>query len=85
MLNAECPTSAFGSELDVQSVQILSKGLRQVGPFQREVDERLQEPELVARVMPGSHDLAGVERTRLEQLPQAVGQLDLTRALVARR
>ena len=57
--------------------QIRRELLRQIGPPQREVHDGLQEAELVAGVVAHALDLAGVDRPRLEQLAQTVGQLDL--------
>ena len=59
--------------------------VRQIRPAQREVDHRLQEPELVAGVVADAFDLAGVDRPRLQQLAQAVGQLDLAGAIALGR
>ena len=59
--------------------------LGEIGPPQREVDHRLQESELVAGVVADALDLAGVDRPRLQQLAQAVGQLDLARPVALGR
>ena len=55
--------------------------LGEVGPAQREVHHRLQEPQLVAGVVAHALDFAGVDRPRLQQLAQAVGQLNLAGAI----
>ena len=64
--------------------EILPERLGEVGPLQREVDQRLQESQLVAGVVADAVDLAGVERPLAQQLAQAVGQLDLA-GPIARR
>ena len=57
----------------------------EIGPPQREVHHRLQEPELVAGVVADALDLARVDRPRLQQLAQAVGQLNLAGAIALGR
>ena len=64
--------------------QVLAERAGQVRAPQREVDHRLQEPELVAGVVADAVDLARVDRPRLQQLAQPVGQLDLARAVALR-
>ena len=58
--------------------------LGQLRPPQREVHQRLQESQLVAGVVADAVDLAGVDRPLPQQPPQAVGQLDLARAIARR-
>ena len=65
--------------------QVLGELVGEVGPLQREVDHRLQEAELVAGVVADALHLARVNRPRLQQLAQAVGQLDLAGAIALRR
>ena len=63
-----------------QRRQIGRELVAQVGPAQRESStDRLQESQLVARVVADAVHLAGVDRPRLQQLAQAVGELDLAR------
>ena len=75
------PTGA-GRSSDVEVGREL---VGEVGPPQREVDHRLQEPQLVAGVVADALHLAGVDRPRLQQLAQAVGQLDLAGAVALGR
>ena len=57
----------------------------EVRPAQREVDDGFQEAELVAGVVADAFDLAGVDRPGLQQLAQAVGQLNLAGAIALGR
>ena len=72
--------SAFRSMLRRYSRELLGE----VRPPQREVDDRLQEPELVAGVVADAVDVAAVDRPLLQQAAQAVGQLDLAGAIASR-
>ena len=69
----------------IERRQVFRERLGEVRPPQREVDHRLQEPELVARVVADAFDLARVDRPRLQQLAQAVGQLNLAGAIARGR
>ena len=62
-------------------LEVLAERLGEIRPPQREVDHRLQESQLVAGVVAHAFDLARVDRPRLQQLAQAVGQLDLAGAI----
>ena len=69
--------------LRVDRAQILAEGFREVRPPQREIDDRLQEPQLVAGVVPDAVDAAAVDRAVLQQPAQSVGQLDLAGSILA--
>ena len=66
-------------------LQIVAERRRQIRAAQREVDDRFQEPELVAGVVADARDFAGVERPLREQALQAVGELDLADAVLRGR
>ena len=57
--------------------RVLAERLGQIRPAQREVHHRLQEAQLVAGVVAHAVDLERVDRARLQQPPQSVGELDL--------
>ena len=61
--------------------EVLRELSGEVRPPQREIHHRLQEPQLVARVVADAFHFAGVDRPRLQQLAQAVGELDLAGAI----
>ena len=65
-------------------VEVSRKFLGEVGPSQREVHHRFQEPELVPRVVADALHFAGIDRARLEQLAQAVRELDFPRTVALR-
>ena len=75
-------TGGVGRSSDLRYAENL---LGEIRPAQREVDHRLQESELVAGVVADAFDFAGVDRPRLQQLAQAVGQLDLAGAIALGR
>ena len=70
--------------LHIDGREVLRERLGEVRPPQREVHHRLQEPELVARVVADALDLAGVDRPLLEQLAQSVRELDFAGAIASR-
>ena len=76
---------AFHAGTKVETLQILTKRLREIRASQREIHHRLQVSELVAGVVPHARNFARVNRPRLEQPSQAVGQLNFTRAILRRR
>ena len=55
--------------------------LGEIRPPEREIHDCLEEPQLVAGVVPDALDFAGVNRPRLQQLAQAIGQLDFARPI----
>src|SRR6266540_4940710 len=71
--------------LEPKTAQVAPEGLREIRPAQREVDHRLQEPQLVARVVTDAVHLAAIDRALLEQPSQAVRQLNLAGAVVLSR
>ncbi len=70
---------------EIDRAQVVGERLREIGPAQREIDDGLQEPELVARVVADAVDVAAVDRPILQQPAQAVGQLNLAGAIAGRR
>src|SRR5262249_48796184 len=68
----------------VETLEIPAERGGEIRAAEREVHQRLEEPELVARVVAYAVDLARVQRPILQQPAQSVGQLNLTGA-VARR
>src|SRR5262249_31382459 len=67
---------------EVERREVFRKLFREVGPPEREVDDGLEEPELVAGVVADAVDFAGVDRAHAQQFTESVGQLDLARAVV---
>ena len=67
--------------LQIERRQIRRELVGEIRPAQREIHHGFQESELVAGVVADAFDLARVDRPRLQQLAQAVGQLDLAGAI----
>src|SRR5215470_5620468 len=70
--------------LNIQTLEIGAKLVGEVGTGQRELDRRLEEPELVAGVEAPALELHRVHRAALAEPAQPVGQLDLP-ATIRRR
>src|SRR5262245_12329639 len=65
---------------EIQRRKVLGERLGEIGTPKREVDDSLEEPQLVAGVVPDAFDFAGVNRPALQQLAQSIRQLNLARA-----
>src|SRR5690606_26439731 len=68
---------------EVYRAQVRTELVGQVRPPQREIDDGLQKPQLVAGIVAHAVDAAAVDRTPLQQVAQAVGELDLAGAVLA--
>ena len=62
--------------IEIDGLEVVPEVIAEIGPAQREVDHRLQKSQLVAGVVAGAVDLAAVDRARLQQVAQAVGQAE---------
>src|SRR5262245_60795900 len=74
-----CPGSGVPEGLEV-----LAEGFREVRPPQGEIDDGLEKPQFVARVVADARHFAPVERPFGEEPFQSVGELDLAGAIVRR-
>src|SRR2546422_10539659 len=78
----KCVRSAASSQrngrrrLELEGFEVGAKGVCQVGPGERELDGRLEEAELVARVEALAVERDRVHRAAGAQRPQRVGELD---------
>src|SRR5437868_3777436 len=66
-----------GPASELQRLQVHAEGPAEIGPLQRELDRRLQEAELVARIVAHALEAAAEERLGAQQAAHAVGELDL--------
>src|SRR5256886_11398563 len=78
----KCVRSAASSQrngrrrLELEGFEVGAKGVGQVGPGERELDGRLEEAELVARVEALAVERDRVHRAAGAQSPERVGELD---------
>src|SRR5256885_15393962 len=79
----KCVRSAASSQrdgrprLEPEGLEVGTKGVGQVGPGERELDGRLEEAELVARVEALALERDRVHRAAGAQRPEGVGELEL--------
>ena len=62
----------------MHTIEILAERARELRTLQREVDERFQETELVARVVPDAIDLHSIDWPLLEELAQLTQRYGFT-------
>src|SRR5437667_8534490 len=67
--------------LEIERAEVGRELGGEVRPAQGEIDDGLQEAELVAGIVPHAFHFTCIDRPRLEQGPQSVGELNLARAV----
>jgi hypothetical protein len=70
-----------GWRLQIERSEIPRKGCGKIRAAQRKIDDRTQETELVARIVPDACEFVRINWSMGYQTPKRIGQLDLSRLI----